>query len=284
MQLRDIVKTPTVSVREFRCTAGPDARPFTESHGESGIAYVARGSFGYRYRGRSHEMIAGGVISGFRGDEYVCTHEHHGCGDVCLSIRLAPGLEAELDARAANWRIGALPPLPEIAMLGELALASADGGSDVAVEEAAAALAARFMRLAGCRAPDAGEAGGRDRKRAVETALWIDANAEKDIDLAAAAAMAGLSAFHFLRVFRRTLGVTPHQYLVRARLRRAARALVAEDVPVTDVAYDCGFADLSNFVRSFRRAAGVSPREFRRNARRRGAERNILQVPPREVL
>jgi hypothetical protein len=152
MELREIAKTRTVSVREFRCTAGPEARPFAEMHGESGLAYVARGSFGYRYRGRAHEMVAGGVIAGFGGDEYVCAHEHHACGDVCLSIRLSPGLAAELDARASHWRVGALPPLPEIAMLGELAVASAGGSSDVAVEEAAAALAARFLRHAGSRA------------------------------------------------------------------------------------------------------------------------------------
>jgi AraC family transcriptional regulator len=61
--------------------------------------------------------------------------------------------------------------------------------------------------------------------------------------------------------------VTPHQYLVRARLRRAARLLAREDRAITDVAYEAGFADLSNFVRTFGRAAGVSPREFRRAAR-----------------
>jgi AraC-like DNA-binding protein len=63
------------------------------------------------------------------------------------------------------------------------------------------------------------------------------------------------------------LGVTPHQYLVRARLRRAARLLCDETRPVTDIAFDVGFGDLSNFVRTFHRAAGVSPRGFRRAAR-----------------
>ena len=66
----------------------------------------------------------------------------------------------------------------------------------------------------------------------------------------------------------------PHQYLVRARLRRAARALADSDRAITEVAYDCGFGDLSNFVRSFHRAAGVSPRGFRRAAR---GDRKILQ-------
>ena len=279
MQLRDLVDTKSVRVREFRCTAGPNSKAFPEMHGESGIAYVVKGSFGYRYRGRAHEMVAGGVISGLGRDEYVCTHEHHACGDVCLSIRIAPEMADELGARNAHWRTGALPPLPDIAVLGELAAVAAEGGSDVAVEEAAAVLAARFFAHAGARAPDAGAASGADRRRAVEAALWIDENAGREIDLAAAADVAGLSRFHFLRVFRRTLGVTPHQHLVRARLRRAVRLLSASDLSVTDVAYDCGFADLSNFVRSFRRAAGASPGEFRRRARS-----NFLQEPVLPVV
>jgi AraC-like DNA-binding protein len=277
MELRNLASTKSVTVREFRCTAGPDAKPFAELHGESGIAYVARGSFGYRYRGRAHEMVAGGVISGLGRDEYVCTHDHHACGDVCLSIRIAPEMADELGAKNRHWRTGALPPLPDIAVLGELASVAAQGGSDVAVEEAAAVLAARFFAHAGARAPDAGSASDGDRRRAVEAALWIDENAQSEIDLAAASDVAGLSRFHFLRVFRRTLGVTPHQHLVRARLRRAARLLAASDLPVTEIAYECGFADLSNFVRSFHRAAGRSPGAFRRHARTRGADSNFLQ-------
>jgi dihydroorotase-like cyclic amidohydrolase len=74
---------------------------------------------------------------------------------------------------------------------------------------------------------------------------------------------AGLSAFHFLRVFSAVIGVTPHQYLVRSRLRKAAKLLADPGIPVTTVAHDSGFADLSNFVRTFRRAAGMPPGRFR---------------------
>ena len=83
-----------------------------------------------------------------------------------------------------------------------------------------------------------------------------------------------MSPFHFLRLFGSVLGVTPHQYLVRSRLRRAARLLAAEERSITDVALDVGFGDLSNFVRTFHRAAGVSPRAFRRAAR---GDRRIVQ-------
>jgi AraC-like DNA-binding protein len=101
----------------------------------------------------------------------------------------------------------------------------------------------------------------------VETALWIDAHSHRPIDLEDAAAQADISPFHFLRLFSSVLGVTPHQYLVRSRLRHAARLLADDERPITDVAYDVGFGDLSNFVRTFHRAAGVSPRRFREASR-----------------
>src|SRR5205807_1005854 len=99
-------------------------------------------------------------------------------------------------------------------------------------------------------------------------------NAHEAIDLESAASEFGLSPFHFLRLFANVLGVTPHQYLVRARLRHAARLLADDARSITDIALDVGFADLSNFVRTFHRAAGVSPRGFRQAAR---GDRKILQ-------
>jgi AraC-like DNA-binding protein len=75
-------------------------------------------------------------------------------------------------------------------------------------------------------------------------------------------------------LFAKVLGVTPHQYLVRSRLRRAARLLADDERSITDVALDVGFADVSNFVRTFHRAAGVSPGRFRQAAR---GDRKIFQ-------
>jgi AraC-like DNA-binding protein len=74
---------------------------------------------------------------------------------------------------------------------------------------------------------------------------------------------AGLSRYHFLRTFKRVTGVTPHQWLLRARLRDAAQRLVTGRAPITEIALDVGFDDLSNFIRSFRAEFGVSPRRYR---------------------
>src|SRR5207253_7824434 len=128
------------------------------------------------------------------------------------------------------------------------------------------ALAARFVDVVSGRRHAAPAASARDRRRAVDAALWIEAHADEQIDLERAARETGLTSFHFLRLFADVLGVTPHQYLVRSRVRRAARILAEDERSVTDVALDVGFGDLSNFVRTFHRAAGVSPRRFRQAA------------------
>jgi transcriptional regulator GlxA family with amidase domain len=81
------------------------------------------------------------------------------------------------------------------------------------------------------------------------------------------AARAGLSPFHFLRTFRHKIGVTPHQFIIRTRLRDAATRLATESAKVIDVALAAGFGDLSNFNHAFRAEFGVSPRRYRMRSR-----------------
>lgn len=265
MAATTLVRRDAMAVVDYRCDAAPGERPFAESHRAFTLSYVRKGSFGCENAGRFFELVAGSLLVGHPGDEYMCTHDHV-CGDECLSFQFTPALVDALGGQRQAWRAGAAPPLPELMVLGELAQAAADGSSDVGLDEVGLLLAARFLGLVSGEKPRAPAAQPRDRRRAVEAALWIDAQAHEAIDLESAAAEAGLSPFHFLRLFTRVIGVTPHQYLVRARLRRAARLLAEGERPITDVAYDVGFGDLSNFVRTFHRAARVSPRDFRRLA------------------
>jgi AraC-like DNA-binding protein len=269
---RTLFEGSRISVTEFRCTAGPGDRPFAEAFPAHSISYVRKGSFGCNCRGRFHELVTGSILVGYPGDEYVCTHDHV-VGDECLSFFLAPELVDALGDPAA-WRIGSMPPLPELMVLAELAQTAADGSSDVGLDEVGHLLAARFVEAVSGRKAKKITASLRDRRRAVESALWIDANSHKAITLDDAAEQAGISAFHFLRLFSDVLGVTPHQYLVRSRLRHAARRLADDDSAITDIAYDVGFGDLSNFVRTFHRAAGASPMRFRQASK---GDRKIFQ-------
>jgi AraC-like DNA-binding protein len=274
MVARTIFQSDAIGVVDYRCAAGPGDAPFVEQHTDYSVSYVRRGSFGCRTQGESFELVAGSIMVGRPGDEYMCTHDHQACGDECLHIRLSPALAEALGDRDEIWRSGCVPPLPELMVLGEMAQAAADGASDVGLDEAGLLLAARFVQTMSGRTRNASEARAQDRRRAVEAALWIDAHSHESLDLESVAQEAGLSAFHFLRLFSKVLGVTPHQYLVRSRLRHAARLLSEDDRSITDVALDVGFADLSNFVRTFHRAAGVSPRGFRHAAQGR---RKIFQ-------
>jgi AraC-like DNA-binding protein len=255
-----------VSVFSYRCRAGPRDRPYLEQHRGHSLSYIHAGSFACCCGGRRFELTTGALMVGHPGDEYTCVHDHHPSGDAGVSFGYSDELVESLGAGPA-WRCGALPPLAQIAPLGELARAAAAGASDVALAEIGLLLAERFAALASRERTVSHAPSAADRRRALRAAQWLDANCGDDADLDSAAAQAGLSAFHFLRVFRRVLGVTPHQYLIRCRLRRAARLLLDDALPVTTVAFEAGFGDLSNFVRTFGRAAGVSPQRFRHLAR-----------------
>ena len=268
-----VLRRGGISVTDYRCTATAAEEPFVEVHGAYTVSYVREGTFGYRVGDDAFELVAGSVLVGAPGDEYICTHEHGG-GDECLSFDLAPSLIEAIGAGPDVWRTGGIPPLPELMVLGELAQSAVEGTSDVGVDEAGLTFAARFADLTSGRQRKPADGRARDRRRAVEAALWIDEHSDDALDLESTARESGLSPFHFLRLFAAVLGVTPHQYLVRSRLRHAARLLADHDRAITDVALDVGFGDLSNFVRTFHRAAGVSPRAFRQAAK---GERRLLE-------
>jgi len=273
MTATTLLQRRSITVSDFRCDAAPGDTPFVEQHRCHSISYVRKGSFGYHTRGRDFELVAGSVLVGHPGSEFVCSHDHV-CGDECLSFFLDPELVEAIGGPADTWQVGCAPPLPELMVLGEFAQAAADGRSDIGLDEIGQLLASRLVEVVSGRPTRPLQANARDRRRAVETALWIDAHSQRQIDLEDTANRAGISPFHFLRLFAGVIGVTPHQYLVRSRLRHAARLLTETDIAVTDVAYDVGFGDLSNFVRTFHRAAGVSPLKFRQASR---GKRKIFQ-------
>ena len=278
MATTHLLQAPSVTVIDYRCEAGPDDIPFPECHDGFSVSYVRRGSFGCRAGGRQFECVPGSLFIGAPGVEFMCTHEHHGHGDECLSFHFTPEAAQSLRGPAEAWRIGHMPPVAELLTLGELAQRAARDDAGIGLDEAGWLLAARFAALAGAAPPRQATPSASDRRRAVRAALWIEAHATQPLGLEKAAHTAGLSPFHFLRVFTRVLGVTPHQFLVRCRLRLAARMLLETGESVTSVALDVGFEDLSNFVRTFRRAAGSSPSRFRQRGR---ADSKILQVPVR---
>jgi AraC-like DNA-binding protein len=109
-----LLKRGPVTVIDYRCRAGAGSAPYAEQHGCASVSYVRAGTFGYHSRGRSFDLVAGAVLVGRAGDEFVCTHDHHGGGDECLSFHLAPEAVDELGGCRKAWLLGVLPPLPEL--------------------------------------------------------------------------------------------------------------------------------------------------------------------------
>jgi AraC-like DNA-binding protein len=96
---------------------------------------------------------------------------------------------------------------------------------------------------------------------------FIDAHLEENIYIRALASIAGLSMYHFARAFKQSEGMTPHEYLIQCRVRRAKDLLAETDLPLSEVALASGFSDQSHCARRFREHVGVTPSSYRWSTR-----------------
>jgi AraC-like DNA-binding protein len=87
------------------------------------------------------------------------------------------------------------------------------------------------------------------------------------VSLPDVAAQANLSPYHFLRVYKRAYGETPHEFLTRLRIERAKTLLAKGSHNVTEACFEVGFSSLGSFSRLFAHRVGLSPSEYRRYAR-----------------
>jgi len=105
--------------------------------------------------------------------------------------------------------------------------------------------------------------GGLTRLRLKRALEYIQANLGGQIHLDDLGRAAGLSPFHFAKLFKQSTGSTPHQYVLQRRLARATELLRSTEVNLSEVALECGFADQSHFANVFRRFVGVTPSQYR---------------------
>jgi AraC family transcriptional regulator len=274
IDIQTLASGPGWRVRDVICTAGPQDRPFEERHASVCVAAVTHGTFRYRTAQGAALLAPGAVLLGNHGHCFECGHEH-GIGDHCVSVHLAPELWDDIvaavpGARTATFAVPRLPPLPSLEPL-IAALAAACRERDAAeLEELALAFAGAVVAVQ--RGPCRTRAPGlRVERRISDAVRRIERDAHDPISarcsLAALARDTAMSPYHFLRVFRQVVGMTPHQYVLRMRMHRAAVRLRRSDEPVSTIALDAGFNDLSTFNRRFRRIIGASPTAFRTQRR-----------------
>ncbi len=95
----------------------------------------------------------------------------------------------------------------------------------------------------------------------------IDARLTDTVHVMELAALTDLSVSHFCRSFKRTFGLSPHEWIVRRRIEVAQRLMLTTWAPLSEIALACGMSDQSHFTRSFRRIVGDTPFSWRRTRR-----------------
>lgn len=176
--------------------------------------------------------------------------------------------EGEPEAREILPRFGAFDPvLEQLAMGLYEAAREPPPSSALYADHLARAIAARLVQYHSNAASKSvrpvaeGGLSPRDLKTVRE---FVEAKLTTQLSLEDLARETNLSPGHFSRLFKQSLGLSPHQYVLRSRIERAQRLLAETAKPVSVIAYECGFADQMHLTKVFRRLTGSTPAAFRK--------------------
>jgi AraC family transcriptional regulator len=261
------------SIAEYLCDAGPGDRSFEERHESFTIAAVLEGVFCYRADTGTSLMHPGAFLLGNFGTCFECGHDHSR-GDRCVAFHFSPDYFAEVAASAGGsskirFRTGMLPPgqasLSWLARTQSL-IARSDA---LQIGESVAELMEIIVAASLGSVPSPQRVSASDERRISATLHLLEQGFSEAIDLDRLAEVAMMSKYHFLRTFRRIVGMTPYQYLLGLRLRHAAVRLAMSSESISAIAFETGFGDLSTFNERFRRQLGTTPSRYRAQLRER---------------
>ncbi len=234
---------------------------WNKQYDRAAIGFVLSGWFDYRAEGGAVTAVPGTVLFG-NIDEYFSVHHLDAVGNRRLVIWYDRDLLEEIAAAhaidRARFPLAALPPGRMAS--GLFALMQPLARRDDA-EEAASALAASALTIA--RQPEMPVVSRRDRRRILAVVAHIEETYCEDCSIAGLAVLAGFSRYHFMRLFKAVTGQSVNQYVIATRLRAAAARIARSTAPISEIALDVGFNDLSHFNTSFRTAFACTPRQMR---------------------
>jgi len=206
-------------------------------------------------------------LLGNQGACFECGHDH-GIGDRCVAFHFDAAyfediLSSVPGARKFEFTLPHIPP----AMTTLANIVAAEQNADPArLEEIGLDLAANVIGiLCGERESNIG-VNAQSLRMVAEMIRFMETCFASPMTLSDLAESAGMSRYHFVRVFRAATGVTPYQFLLNLRLKRAAQLLRTSGEKIADIVLECGFGDISEFNRRFRGVFCMTPQQFRRQS------------------
>ncbi|NEQ46736.1 MAG: helix-turn-helix transcriptional regulator [Leptolyngbya sp. SIOISBB] len=159
------------------------------------------------------------------------------------------------------------PQLEQVLRLLRAELHKGDGWvGQLYVESLANVLAVNLLRDYSAIKPRVADyEGGLGDRKIMQIADYIHAHLNQSIKLADLAEVAGISQFHFSRLFKQSMGMTPHQYLTQQRIEQAKQLLKGTKGAIAEIALQCGFNSQSHFSKHFRDTTGMTPRDYRKS-------------------
>jgi AraC family transcriptional regulator len=106
--------------------------------------------------------------------------------------------------------------------------------------------------------------GGLSDRKIIQISEYINDRLDREIKLADLAALVGVSQFHFSRLFKQSMGISPHQYLLQQRIERAKQLLKNSKEAIVEIAFQCGFNSQSHLGKHFREITGMTPNHYRK--------------------
>ena len=239
---------------------------FDELHEKHVFAAVKRGVFSYHGRLGHSLLHSGALLLGNQGCCYSCRHSHSD-GDQCFALQLDDLLYSEIAATQTgdmNYRFltAALPLSRDVYKATvelELALKASDKLQQDEAVLAFVEIALRRMSQADSNAIIS----SKDAQRITNVIGFVEEHICDVLTLDKLANRVGLSPYHFLRVFKHHVGMTPHQFILQKRLKLAVDFLLTTKLPIIEVAMSSGFGDLSTFNKTFKAQIGKTPRMLR---------------------